>query len=93
MATTFTITEKPVRESIIADGCERLKVTASFSNGETRSFHFPLEVTPEEVTDELTKLCEVMDQDAQRSEEDAPRIASEMNADATADALFPTPTV
>lgn len=84
---TYKITVA-VRERIIVDNCERLKVTAKFSDGQVRSFHFELGMKKPEIKAILDKLCVNLANESVQAEVDAPRLKAEKEADATAKSLL-----
>jgi len=84
---TYKIIEA-VRELIISEDCEKLKVTAEFSDGETRSFHFGLDVTKDTILEVLDRTCENTTNEAAQAEVDKDRIDSEKRADKTAKELL-----
>ena len=86
---TYLITEA-IRERIISDDCEKLKVSAEFSDGETRSFHFDLDATKEEIVAMLNKTCFNLSSEAAQAEADRERRESEKAADETASELLGT---
>lgn len=87
MPTTFTITAAE-RERIIVDNEEKLKVTAVFSNGETRSYHFPLAMSKTNIEGEIAKAAALFDLESEQAKANASREKAEAEADATAAALL-----
>lgn len=90
---TYEIMEA-VRERIISDDCEMLKISAMFSDGEVRSFHFALDASKDDIKAVLDKTCENLFNEAAQAEADSERIELEKAADKTADELLnPNPPI